>query len=263
MKKCIFLFFTLFINLVAIAQEQKINTVLLDELLHVGINPAGELYTATPTKITRFDKDGKMINELILPSGINISQFDSWHLTQFVLYYRETQRVEIYNPQLDLRSSFTIDSVFAIEPEFITASFDQKHFWIFDKADGSIKKVNYKTGEVLIDEVIRAFNTKQNPILSMREYQRFLFLQTNTTLFVFNAMGNHIHSFEVKTWQNFDFFGEELFLVAPHELQLTSLFTTEKRSISIEGSYNKVLLTDDRLFGITKNTIEIFGFTPN
>lgn len=263
MKKTLFFFFILSVSTVVTAQDQKITTVTFDKLLYAGINPAGELYTASSTTISRYDKNGTILKEVVLPFVANISQFDSWHLTQFVVYYREAQRVEIYNPEIELRNSFVIDSVFAIEPEFIAASYDQKNFWIFDKADGSLKKVNYETGEVLIDEVISAFNTTQNQLVAMREYQRFLFLKTATTLFVFNSMGKHIHSFAIKDQQNFDFFGEELFLLTPRELQFTSLFTVEKRYVSLKEAYDQVLLTDDRLFGIRKNTIDFWGFTPN
>lgn len=263
MKNTILFFFTLSISFATSAQDQKIITVSYDNLLHAGINPAGELYTAASNNITRYDKNGTILNERTLPSVDTISQFDSWHLTQLVLYYRETQRVEIYNPEIELRSSFVIDSVFAIEPEFIAASYDQQSFWIFDKADGSLKKVNYKTSEVLIDEVISAFNILQNPLVAMREYQRFLFLKTATTLFVFNSIGKYIHSFAIQDQQNFDFFGEEFFLLTPHELQFNSLFTLEKRSVPLKEAYEQVLLTDDRFFGIRKNTIDFWGFTPN
>lgn len=256
-----YLLLFLVISFSSFGQEKKIATLTFDALYHAGINPAGELYVASGNKLQRFDKEGQLMKELSLSTTPSISQFDAWHLTQLVLYYRETQRVEIYNPELEIRNSFIIDSVFAIEPQWIAASFDQKNFWIFDGADGSIKKVNYKTGEVLLDEVLTAFNSSSEKILSMREYQRFLFIQTASKLYIFNAMGKHIRTLNSEK-QAFDFFGEEITLLQSTNLHFSSLFTKDERSKTLPGLFQKIWLSDERLFGVKGNTIEIFAFDP-
>lgn len=254
-------FLLLLLSLSSFAQEKKIATLSFDALYHAGINPAGELYVASSNKLQRFDKEGRLMKELSLSTAPSVSQFDAWHLTQLVLYYRETQRVEIYNPELEIRNSFVIDSVFAIEPQWIAASFDQKNFWIFDGADGSIKKVNYKTGEVLLDEVITAFNSSIEKILSMREYQRFLFIQTASKLYIFNAMGKHIRTLNSEK-QTYDFFGEEITMLQGTNLHFSSLFTKDERTKTLPGLFQKSWLSDERLFGVQGNTIEIFPFDP-
>jgi hypothetical protein len=250
----------LFLSTFSLAQEKKINTLNVDVLYHAGINPAGELYTVSEKKISRFDKDGNMMKEIPLPSASLITQFDAWHLTQVVLYFREAQHIEIYNPDLEIRNTFVIDSVFAIEPQWIAASFDQKHFWIFDKADQSIKKVNYKTGEVVVDEVITALGN--NEVRSMREYQRFLFVQTKTGLLIFNNIGKHIRTIPANAAQSFDFFGEEIALLQQNSVTLSSLFTKEERSKTLPDNFQHVWLSDDRLFGRKGNSIEIYSFDP-
>lgn len=251
----------LFLSLSSFAQEAKIATITFGALHHAGINPAGELYAASDNKLMRFDKEGQLMKEVSLSSTANITQFDAWHLTQLVLYYRETQRVEIYNPELEIRNSFVIDSAFAIEPQWIAASFDQKNFWIFDGADGSIKKVNYKTGEVLLDEVVPSFASASEKIRAMREYQRFLFIQTTSKLYIFNAMGKHIRTLNTEK-QSFDFFGEEITLLLDTNLHFSSLFTKEERSRVLPELFQKVWISDERLFAVKGNTIEIFPFDP-
>jgi hypothetical protein len=255
------LFMLMLVCETGISQPKSLAKIQFDKLYFAGINPAGELFTLSNNKINRFDKDGKVTHELNFTRANEVTQFDSWHLTQLVLYYRTTQTVELYNPVLDLRSSFIIDSAFAIEPEWIAASFDQQHFWIFDKADQSIKKVNYKTQEVLIDERIQHFEKHEN-IMGMREYQRFLFIRTQTALHVFNAMGLHIKKIDMKPEQSFDFFGEELVILNGGELQLSSLFAKDARSVPVFGIFDQVFVTDERLFGIGQNRVEIFPFNP-
>jgi hypothetical protein len=243
------------------SQPKSLSQIQFGKLHFAGINPAGELFTLSNDKINRFDKDGKATHELKFTRANEVTQFDAWHLTQLVLYYRSTQTVEMYNPVLDLRNSFVIDSAFAIEPEWIAASFDQQYFWIFDKADQSIKKVNYKTQEVLIDERIQLFE-RQEIVKGMREYQRFLFIRTNTALHVFNAMGRHIKKIDIKPTQSFDFFGEELAILDGNQLLLSSLFAKDSRSVSAFDVFDQVFVTDERLFGIRQNRVEIFPFNP-
>lgn len=260
MRILILLFFLLLLD-ESVAQTKPIVTLQFDKLYHAGINPAGELFTLSKEKINRFDKDGKVTHEINFAKATEVTQFDAWHLTQLVLYYRAKQTVEIYNPVLDLRNSFVIDSVFAIEPEWIAASFDQQHFWIFDKADESIKKVNYKTQEVIVDEAVQAFE-KQESVVGMREYQRFLFVRTSAALHVFSAMGRHIKVINIKPTQSFDFFGEELVILEGDQLLMSSLFTNDTRKVSAFSVFNKVFLTDERLFGIKNDSLEIFNFNP-
>lgn len=251
----------LFLSTFSLAQEKKIRTLYFEALYHAGINPAGEIYTVSEKKLSRFDKDGNILKEVSFPSASSITQFDTWHLTQVVLYFRETQRIEIYNPDLEIRNTFVIDSVFAIEPQWIAASFDQKHFWIFDRADRSIKKVNYKTGEVVVDEVIAVLGLNSE-VLSMREYQRFLFVQTKPGLFIFNNIGKHIRTIPTTTLQSVDFFGEEITVLQQNNITLSSLFTKEERSKTLPGIFQHVWMTDDRLFGRSESSIEIYSFNP-
>lgn len=261
-KAILYFVFMQFIS-VSVSAQKLINTLNVEELLHSGVNPAGEIYVATRSTLSRFDKDGSLLKTVSIPADLPITQFDSWHLTQLVLYYKSIQQIDIYNPALELRTSFTIDSAFAIEPSAIAASFDQKHFWIFDQADGSIKKVNYKNGEVVIDEQINSFSIKSEPIRVMREYQRFLFIQTSKQLYVFNAMGRSIKTIACTPSQVFDFFGEEIFLLDHTILHFTSLFSSETRTKENSKAYDKIYLTDERLFGVIGNSIEIFQFNPN
>jgi hypothetical protein len=253
--------FIFFILSCSIAVAQPLKKLAFNSLYHASISPAGELYTLSDKGIHRFDKNGETLMFLSLPTSVQVSQLDAWHLTQLVLYYRAQHFVEIYNPEPALRTSFAIDSAFAIEPQWIAASFDQQHYWIFDQADISIKKVNRKTGEVNVDEIIAALVSE--PVLSLREYQRFLFIQTSTSLLVFNNLGKHIRTFPLSKNQSFTFFGEELVIVSDATATLISLFSTEERTLPLPGQFTSIYLSDDRLFGVSKNAIEIFPFTPN
>jgi hypothetical protein len=263
MKRAFSFIVLFFAVLHGFAQVSEIKTLAFDTILFSGINPAGELYVMSEKEILKFDKDGAINQSLTLPHAHTITSFDSWHLTQVVLYYRAEQKIEIYNPQLEPRISFTIDSSFAIEPYLVTSSTDEKSSWIFDAADISLKKVNPVTNQVFVDVIVSDLISSAHDVVSMREYQRFLFLQTNNSLLVFNAMGKKIRTIETPTGARFDFFGEEIVLLHKNTIQFINLFSSDQRQILLSKSFKKVLLTDDRFFGVTENTIEIFEFQPN
>ncbi len=244
------------------AQGVKIKTLSFDKLYFTGINPAGELYVVADGKVIRYDKNGQVLQSIVFTKAHQLTQFDVWHLTQVVFYDRANQQILMYNPELELRQSFTIDSVFAIEPQWVAAAFDQQHFWIYDHADGSIKKVNYKTQEVVVDERIEAFNIQNEKLLNIREYQRFLFVHTTQGLHIFSAMGRYIRKVELKPGQSFDFFGEDLTITRGDQLDMMSLFNNDLRTKSTFKAFDKVFLTDDRLFGVKGNSFEIFEFNP-
>jgi hypothetical protein len=237
------------------AQSTNVKTLSFDTVYHAGINPAGELFVASSQAITRFDKDGKVLNKLPLADVKQITSFDAWHLTQLILYYRDQQRIDIYNHQLELRTSFVIDSVFGIEPWLVAASFDQKTFWVYDKADNSLKRFNRATGEISVDVICQSI-TSSASVIYLREYQRFLFFQTRDHTEVFNALGKSIQRIESGN-KPLTFYGEEIVIIHDNMLEYIDLFTKEKRAQSIPTSYKQVLITDERMFGITDNSIDI------
>jgi hypothetical protein len=250
-------------SLFSFSQRKFIKELSFDTIRFAGINPAGELFVISKKSINKYDKDGSLMNTTPFTSSEALTSFDSWHLTQVVLYYRNKQKIEIYNPQLDLRKVLPIDSSFAVEPFWIAASTDEKHYWIFDMADESLKKINPITEEVVVDVVVSITNSTKIAVLGMREYQRFLFLQTSSNLMVFNGMGKHIRTIDLKDATSFDFFGEEILILKKDTIQFISLFSAEQREIIVKNSYTKVMLTDDRLFGVNPNSIEILAFQSN
>jgi hypothetical protein len=260
----VFPFILIFVSVInCFAQGSKINTLTFDSILFSGINPAGELYVVSKKEITKFDKDGAIKQALSVSDSRTITCFDSWHLTQTVVYYRSEQKIDVYNPQLELQKSFTIDSSFAIEPYLVTTSTDEKSTWIFDAADISLKKVNRATNQVYLDVIVSDLISDAHSVLSIREYQRFLFLQTNNSLLIFNAMGKKIRTIETPTASRFDFLGEEILLLHKDKVQFINLFSSDERQMVLSKPFQKVMLTDDRFFGVNENTLEIFEFQPN
>jgi hypothetical protein len=222
-----------------------------------GLHPSGEFYIAADDAIKQYNANGDLLNELKI-SLSEINSLDGWHLTQFVLFHPSTRQIKTYNPQLEERSFFYIDSVFAMDPQKIAGSYDQKSFWIIDAADNSLKKVNAKIGEVTIDVPLAEIKSKD--ILFIREYQQFLFIVGAQNVHIYNGMGKKIKSITKLPAQAIEFYGEEVFALNDAEILLTDLFTNEKRKITLPAKFNSVLISENRLVGITQNKVSIYNF---
>ena len=237
--------------------QRLIKEMELKNFSWAGLHPSGEFYIAADDAIKHFNANGDLLNELKISLN-EINSLDGWHLTQFVLYHPSSRQIKTYNPQLEERSFFYIDSVFAMDPQKIAGSFDQKSFWIVDAADNSLKKVNAKIGEVTID--VPLGEIKSQDIIIIREYQQFLFIISYQQVHVFNGMGKKIKNIPKISTQSIEFYGEELLVLNDFEISLTDLFTNEKRKVSLPTKFNSILLAEDRLIGITKNKVSIYHF---
>jgi hypothetical protein len=175
-----------------------------------------------------------------------------------MLYEPAERKVHFYNPQLEYKQFFYIDSVFAIDPVHVTGAFDQKSIWILDAADNSLKKVNTRIGEVTIDVPMPGL--KANEIQTIREYQQFLFLISTQQVVILNGVGKKIKTIPLLANQQIEFFGEELVLYSGNELLLIDLFSNEKRKIILPAAFSKILLAEDRLIGFRGDHCTIYEY---
>jgi hypothetical protein len=256
MRLTLFFLFSLLSSSLAFSQK-LIKEMEIKNFHWAGLHPSGELYIAADDAIKHYNANGDLLNELKISLN-EINSLDSWHLTQFVLYQPSTRQIKTYNPQLEERSFFYIDSVFAMDPQKIAGSYDQKSFWIVDAADNSLKKVNAKIGEVTIDVPLAEIKSKD--ILFIREYQQFLFIVGAQNVHIHNGMGKKIKSIAKSPNQTIEFYGEEIFVLNEAEISLTDLFTNEKRKITLPVKFNSVLIAEDRLVGFTQNKVSIYNF---
>ncbi len=242
----------------ASAQTRKIKTLeVSDTIRYAAVDRPGELYIVTTSgQLQKFDTDGKLValhKDKPVPT-----LFDPRDGSWLFAFFRETRQYNFLNPSFEAVQAFSIDSSFATEPWLACVSGDH-NIWLFDAADWTLKKLNTTTGALSVEEAIETKSRQKSTYTFLREYQGFLFLlDVSEGILIFNSVGKHIRTIEVKNLSYFNFLGEELYYLQGDTLRFFDLFTTETREQKLATPGNFALITDERFFLIRKNIIEIY-----
>lgn len=227
------------------------------------VGRAGDLYTiAENGNIMKYNGQGGLL--ATFHHTTSPALFDTGNGVRLLSYYRTAHEYFILNPSLILIEEDSLDPAFAIEPWFVCSSGDH-NIWILDAADWSLKQIDTRQNSVLTEALIDTTALfKQSPRFTyMREYQHFLFvLEKETGILIFNSLGKHLRTIHAKNLVSFNFFGEELYFVQGNKLTFIDLFTLEERNVALKSSPRYTLVTEDKMFSVYKNKIEIQEYKP-
>jgi hypothetical protein len=238
------------------AQFKKIKSIeVTEEVISSSVDRPGDIYLTTHDHILKYDGDA--ILKSLYKNNPLPTLFDPHDGARMFAFYREGRKYEYLSPSFDVTSAYSIDSSFVIEPWMACLSGDH-NLWVIDAADGSLKKVNTRSGLIETDAKINS-TIKLHDINFMREYQGFVFvLVEHFGIIVFNTMGKQIRVIENHDITSFNFLGEELYYLQQDKLIFFDLFSAESREIKLPSAATSALLTDQRLFLIAGKTIDIF-----
>ncbi|HEY5825287.1 MAG TPA: hypothetical protein VIT44_13025 [Cyclobacteriaceae bacterium] len=261
--KAILILLTLFTSAL-FAQTKKIKSFKVeDAVTFATVDRAGDFYIVLKTgEIQKFDKDG--IKLASYKGKPNLTSFDPTNAIRLLTYYMDNHEYTWLSPSLsNPNPNFEkLDPSWAVDPSLICIAGDY-NLWILDKADWNLKKINPRLSTTLAEFSI----TKEIPnpqITIMKEYLNFIFLiNAEKEILAYNAIGKMIKKIEVQNLNHFNFLGEELYYQQGSTIHFFDLYTAEKRTMVLTSLYDKVLLTDERMFTISGgNAIDVFEFKP-
>jgi len=261
-------YITLFlITLPLLAQAQFTELMKLsvpNPISYATVDRPGELYLVDSRgTIQKVDMDGNLQSSYTPVQPVLPTVLDARDGARIFTYYRDRQEYIYFSPSMaDDVGWQKIDPAFAITPYFVCPSGDYGLI-ILDSADWSLKKVNLKTSVVSVDESIASRLIKNSRIVTMREYQNFIFLLDAVQgIIVFNGIGKWIRTIPVKNITWFNFLGEELYYKQGEKLVLIDLFTTASREVGLPVGGDFALLTDERLYVVGRDGVVIYGYKP-
>lgn len=241
------------------AQFKKIKSFeVKDKIISASVDRPGDLYIVLHSNIIeKYSVDGTL-----LASSTNTTLptlFDPRDGARLFTYKKEAQSYQFLSPLLEEVTSAKINQAFAIAP-YLACTFGDQGLAILDSADWSVKRVNLRTSIVNMEASIQSFVSDKTRITFMREYQNFIFLlDRNKGIMVLNSIGKLIKTIEVKGLKYFSFIGEELYYLQEGQLKFIDLFTAETRSVLLPELCEVALLTDERLYLIRQNEVNVFS----
>jgi hypothetical protein len=249
----------LFIPLISVAQSKKIKTFETSETIAaIYIDRAGDIYLKSEQgQIQKFSEDGTLKG--VYKTNPAPTLFDPRDGSRLFAFYRESRSYDYLTPSFSITSSYKIDSAFVIEPWLVCSSGDA-NLWLIEAADGRLKKINPKSGEIEIEAKLD-LTLNIRDIITMREYQGFVFiLIKGKGIVVFNGMGKLIRTIEERTIGSFNFLGEELYYKVGENLLFFDLFSAETRNVKLPAVCEMVIVTDERMYLMHGKGVDIYSF---
>jgi hypothetical protein len=262
MKCCIWILCLIFLSTTVVAQKKIATQTVNESITYATVDRPGDLYVVTATgQIQKFDKDGKVTS--VYKNNPAPTLFDPRDGARLFAYFRSDQHFAFLNPSFDVTSSNKLDAAVAIDPWLMCVSGDY-NFWVLDAADITLKKINAATGIVTVDAKVSEKHAEDiSSYAYLREYQGFVFLlHKEKGVLIFSGMGRLLKVVGQNELTHFNFLGEELYFQTGNTINFFNLFTAETREMPLKHTGQFILLTDERLFIVQKNSIDFFEISP-
>ena len=210
-------------------------------------------------KIKKYDATGKLVASV---SKTSPTLIEPWYHPSIFIYSRMSQTYSIYGRNFEDRKDFTIEPAFAIEPNLVCPTHDNK-LWILDKADWSFKKVNPLSNEVIQEFTLDPAVLKPSSEFTyLREYLNLLFLiDKNSGIVILNHLGKVIETIEIQNLKQVYFFGDELYYLENNTLKFFNLLTEARHEVKLPDETSQSVMTDELIITLNnRNRVSLYTY---
>jgi hypothetical protein len=242
--------------------HKKIKEFSTQYVKNVSIDRLGNFYLVLEKGvIKKYDTDGNFMDEFSNPEAQPITILEPWNPLRVFIYCREQQKIVLLDHHLQFLQAVSIDPSLAIEPHLVSPSVN--NFWILDKADYSLKKIDFKSFRVIEEVSVKIVAGAEHDFTFLREYQNQLFLiDQKSGIDILSNLGKAIHTFPVRNATYIGFLGQEIYYLDNGTIHFYDLYSEDRRELSVDPSALFVLLTDERMVLIKKSTVEVWEYKP-
>jgi len=222
--------------------QQKTISINASDIAFASVDRPGDLYLLKKNNVLmKIDQQGNVLSEQSFTEPLSL--FEPRDGARMFAYHNQSQRCYFFSAET--KQEYKIEQEYAINPTLVCSSGDY-HIWILDGEDFSLKRVNPAQSKVLVDiPVNRTQFTSTPEIISMREYQGFLFMhEKNTGIIIFNSIGMQIKKIPGANIEYFNFIGEELYYKINDKHIFLDLFDSTTREENLMPGCKIQLITD-------------------
>jgi hypothetical protein len=241
----------------------KIHEFKVTDVANVAIDRLGEFYIIFANQsIKKYNTDGKYLSTFKSKPGDSTTSIHPWNPLHVLLYDRNKKTIQFLDRSLSVLRKVIIDPSFAIEPSLACASSNNNNYWLYDKADFTIKKIDLSKEIITYEIDVKKVYSNKIPSLSyIREYQNSLFLlDKNEGVKIVSITGRLIDSIDSNTIANLSFTGEELYYLDKGKIHFYDLYTKQIREIEVGNDVQFALITDERIILVKSKKVSIYIF---
>jgi len=259
-----FLFLFSWKILVVTAQEfEKVCATEVANLDKFVIDYSGNIFvTTTYGDILKIDS---LCEELLVFSPTKtgqIKQIDIWSRFKIFAFYEELQEYIVLNRFLTspVRYSFSQISVGYISNA--TLNF-QQNIWLIDESDFSLKLVDTKQQEVIINQQLNQYlDLSNHEIIKIKESKGKLFVVDKVSgILVFDIFGSFIERIKVENITSINFEREKMIYYTGKDLMEINLNTLEQKiMIFPQGDYNTLRKKNNTFYAISNGELKIYQY---
>jgi hypothetical protein len=228
------------------AYTQHRETTTVPAPVQVSIDKSGNFYLCdAPGNILQYNWQGQLLQTISSQRNGTISSIEAWNPLRIFIFYREHQEYILLDRFLTPSQPFMLP---APEGEWAAAASQayDNNLWIFDISSFSLKKYDLNFRQfTLVSPLNLVLDSRKHEVFHVREYQSLVFVgDTYKGVLVFDNMGTYLRTLGEPGIRQFNFLGDWLYYLHGSHLVMEQMYTREQRKITVEGSWDFVLMRE-------------------
>lgn len=212
-------------------------------------NRGNVFYSDTKGNVFKLNDSGEVVNQYSPLSQGRLHQFDASFTMLLFLFSADLQQVVLVDSHLAPLHyiSFQDEGIGTVR----AAALGNNHvLWLFDEADLSIKKYDYRRREVLqVQPLVPLLGGDQIQIIDIQERQNLVFINIKDRgLFVFDNQANLIKKHHILLHQQLTVLDDHIYFVANGHIHQLNIYSQEERMLKLPDVHgDKVAIGPQRM----------------
>lgn len=225
---------------------------------HIDIDQFGFTYVSIGEKLTRYDKDFKVIASYSEPLLGDITEVDATNALNPVLWFGETYRVGILDNRLNESQILNLLDLGFYDPKLISVS-DEQHLWIYDQSEDKLIRFslesNKRTNESLNVSQILGAENQPNQLYS--SFEKIYLNVPEKGILIFDPLGAFLELIAIPEIDHMVLYKNELYFLKKG--QISRLDSNGKSEIlDLKSTDIKTFdIFAQKIFIVSQSSIEI------
>lgn len=241
MKHLIWVYILSFLFLQAHGQQRKESsqtTVSVEDLDLVSLDNRGNIfYSDTQGNIFKLDASGNIANHYSPPFQGRLDQLDASATMVLFLFSADLQQVTLLDSHLApiQQISFEKETVGMVTA---AAMGNGNIFWLFDEADLTLKKFDYRGGDIVqVQPLAPLLGGEQIQVTEIQESQNMVFVNVKDRgMYVFDNHANLIKKHDILLYQPLMVFQEHVYFTKEGNIYRLNIYSGEETMLKLPGA---------------------------